>query len=116
MWSSFFNSLLSLLALQSPLMFDTMLERQFDVLTATVGGLRYLLESGKQDSVDLVQAYLDQITKHNHDGLRLHAITATAPAEKLLEEAKALDIERKTSGPRSPLHGIPITIKVMQAL
>ncbi|KAI1121608.1 amidase signature domain-containing protein [Nemania abortiva] len=87
------------------------LERPLDVLTATASDLRHLLESGRHSSVDLVHAYLVQIAKHNHAGMSLHAITATAPVEKLVEDAAALDHERKTFGPRSPLHGIPITIK-----
>lgn len=79
-----------------------------DVVTATAGDLRQLLDAGKTTSVELVQLYLAQIARHNH---QFHAITATAPAEKLLQEALALDTER-LEGPRGPLHGIPITLKV----
>lgn len=83
-----------------------------DLLTATAGHLRELLDSGKTTSVGLVRLYLDQIAKHNHDGMKLHAINTVAPLDSLLEQATALDAERKKSGPRSPLHGIPITLKV----
>ncbi len=83
-----------------------------DLLTATAGHLRELLDSGETTSAELVRLYLDQIAKHNHDGLKLHAINAVAPLDALLEQARALDAERKKSGPRSPLHGIPITLKV----
>ncbi len=82
------------------------------MMTATATDLRQLLDAGRSTSVDLVQLYFDQISKHNHKCIKLHAITTTAPAEKLLEEARALDLELQTSGPRSPLHGIPITLKV----
>ncbi|KAL1854807.1 hypothetical protein Daus18300_011323 [Diaporthe australafricana] len=82
-----------------------------DIVTATAGKLRQLLDAGTISSEDLVRLYLDQIAKHNYDGMKLHAITAIAPSEKLLAKARALDQERRTSGPRSSLHGIPITVK-----
>ncbi|KAF4436967.1 hypothetical protein F53441_13149 [Fusarium austroafricanum] len=74
--------------------------------------LRQLLYAGETTSVELVNLYLTQIEMHNHHGLKIHAITQTAPAKKLLEQAVALDAERRKSGPRGPLHGIPITLKV----
>ncbi|KAH6616147.1 amidase signature domain-containing protein [Chaetomium sp. MPI-SDFR-AT-0129] len=83
-----------------------------DLLTATAGDLRERLESGETTSVELVRLYLDQIAKHNHDGMKPHAINALVSHDALLEQAMALDAERKKSGPRSPLHGIPITLKV----
>ncbi|HEY7696835.1 MAG TPA: amidase family protein, partial [Vicinamibacteria bacterium] len=42
-------------------------------------------------------------------GPKLNAILALNP--KALEEARALDRERKTRGRRSPLHGIPVVLK-----
>ncbi|KAK4197711.1 amidase signature domain-containing protein [Triangularia verruculosa] len=84
---------------------------EVNVLTATAGHLHQLLDSGRTTSVDLVKLYLDQISKHNHDGMKLNAINAVVPLDVLLEQANALDVERKKSGPRSPLHGIPITLK-----
>ena len=91
-------------------------DRPLDTITATAGDLRQLLDSGKYTSEELVPLYLAQIAKHNHNGMKLHAITTTAPVQRLLEEARALDQERQRSGPRSPLHGIPITLKVRPAL
>jgi len=58
------------------------LERSIDILAATARDLRELLDSGKCTSVDLVQLYLNQIAKHNHDGMKLHAINAIATALK----------------------------------
>jgi len=85
---------------------------KFDVLRATASQLRGLLEEGKVTSVDIVKTYLGQIARHNHDGLKLNAVINTAPESFLLEEAQALDVERRKSGPRSRLHGIPILLKV----
>ncbi|KAK4145145.1 amidase signature domain-containing protein [Dichotomopilus funicola] len=82
-----------------------------DLLTATAGDLRERLESGETTSVELVRLYLDQSAKHNHDGMKLHAINAVVSRDALFDQAMALDAERKNSGPRSPLHGIPITLK-----
>ncbi|KAI1505674.1 amidase signature domain-containing protein [Biscogniauxia marginata] len=84
---------------------------RLDVVTATAGDLRQLLEDGKYTSVELVHHYLTQISRHNHDGMKLYAVTATAPVRKLLEEAMDLDVERLVCGARSRLHGIPITLK-----
>lgn len=65
--------------------------RSFDIVTATAGDLRQLLDARTVTSEELVQLYLDQIAKYNDDGMKLHAITATAPPEKLLAKARALD-------------------------
>ncbi|KAK0617007.1 hypothetical protein B0T14DRAFT_568564 [Immersiella caudata] len=78
-----------------------------DVLTATAGDLRRLLNSGSINSVDLVRLYVIQIAEREY----LHAINAVVPLDKLLEQASALDLERETKGPRSPLHGILIPLK-----
>lgn len=83
-----------------------------NLLTATAGELRRLLDAGDCTSVDLVNLYLEQIEAHNHDGMKLNAMISTAPLERVLEEARALDQERREKGPRSRLHGIPIILKV----
>ncbi len=45
----------------------------------------------------------------NLQGPVLRAVIETNPSA--LEQAKALDLERKLFGPRSALHGIPILLK-----
>ncbi|KID81031.1 Amidase signature domain protein [Metarhizium guizhouense ARSEF 977] len=70
-------------------------EPSLDILTVTAGDLRQLLDCGKCTSVELVQLYLAQIARHNHAGMKLHAITTKAPVQMLLEEARALDLERQ---------------------
>ena len=42
----------------------------------------------------------------------LNAVISTAPETFLIEEAQTLDAERRKSGPRSKLHGMPILLKV----
>ncbi|UPK93858.1 hypothetical protein LCI18_004793 [Fusarium solani-melongenae] len=82
-----------------------------NLLTATTGELRRLLDAGECTSVELVNLYLKQIAAHNHDGMKLNAIISTAPLDRVLEEARASDHERREKGPRSRLHGIPIILK-----
>ncbi|KAF2963131.1 hypothetical protein GQX73_g10447 [Xylaria multiplex] len=83
----------------------------FDPLVASASDLQKLLDAGKVTSEDLVNVYLDQIMKHNHFGMRLNAIIATVDRDLALEAARALDLERRSSGKRGPLHGIPIVLK-----
>ena len=85
---------------------------QLDPLTVTVGDLAELLNSKRTTSVDLVELYLDQIARHNHDGMRLNAIISTAPKTEVIERARHLDSERLQKGSRGPMHGIPVIVKV----
>ena len=55
------------------------------------------------------QAYLARIEEVNLQGPELRAVIETNPMA--LAIARALDIERYVSGPRGPLHGIPIIVK-----
>ncbi|EPT03273.1 hypothetical protein FOMPIDRAFT_1116650 [Fomitopsis schrenkii] len=60
-------------------------------------------------SVDLVKAYLARIEEVNLQGPALRAILETNP--NALKQAAELDKERGATGPRGPLHGIPILLK-----
>ena len=86
-----------------------------DPLTATAKELGGLLDSKHVDGVELVRIYLDQIAQHNHTGLCLNAIISTADKTDVIKLARDLDAERRQKGRRSPLHGIPIIIKVDNA-
>ncbi|PSN63897.1 amidase signature enzyme [Corynespora cassiicola Philippines] len=78
------------------------------VLTADAVQLQNLLQSGQVDSMALIEAYLDQINKHDD---YLHAMIQLAPLPLLQRRAMKLDKERKEGRVRGPLHGIPIMIK-----
>lgn len=82
------------------------------LLKATATELQAGLSQGKYSSVDLVEAYLAQIERHNHAGLKLNAVLSLPAKSLLIEAATALDTERKNGKLRGPLHGIPILIKV----
>ncbi|KAJ4295247.1 hypothetical protein N0V90_007258 [Kalmusia sp. IMI 367209] len=83
----------------------------FNVLTTSAEQLAKLLDSQRLTSEALVEQYFAQIARHNHEGLNLRAIIATAPRDRTLDVARKLDRERKEKGPRGPLHGIPIIVK-----
>ena len=82
---------------------------QPDLLEISIEDLQEELSSGKISSVELVSWYLSRIAAYDQQGPTLNAIQHFNAAA--LEDAAALDIERKDQGARSPLHGIPILIK-----
>ncbi|KAF7320959.1 Amidase domain-containing protein [Mycena chlorophos] len=80
-----------------------------DLYEASVRELQSGLDSGMFTSVDLVKAYFARIDEVNLKGPALRAVLEMNPSA--LAQAAALDEERKTSGKRSELHGIPILLK-----
>ena len=75
-------------------------------------GLQRKLDAGVLTSVELVQACLAQIDKHDQQGAKLNAMISIVPKPILMERSAQLDRERKAGRVRSPLHGIPILVKV----
>ncbi|MEE4218908.1 MAG: amidase [Xanthomonadales bacterium] len=75
----------------------------------SIGSLQALMNQGDLDSVQLVQYYLDRIETIDRAGPELNAIIEINP--EALEIAAALDAERAASGPRGPMHGIPVILK-----
>jgi amidase len=72
----------------------------------TVGQLQDEMRSGATTSRQLVEGYRARIAEMDHD---LRAVLELNP--DALAIADAMDAERKKSGPRGPLHGIPILLK-----
>lgn len=83
-----------------------------DLLTLGGRELSHLLENGTINSVQLVEEYLRRIALDNTEGLRLRAILSLAPRDDLVAIAKLRDTERSNNATRSPLHGIPVLVKV----
>jgi hypothetical protein len=81
-----------------------------DCLTATISDIQENYTNGSWTAVSVLNSYLAQIDAHDQ---YLHAIIQLAPKTQLLELAQSLDEERKTSGTRGPLHGIPVLFKVI---
>ncbi|KAG8736352.1 hypothetical protein FRC12_017667, partial [Ceratobasidium sp. 428] len=80
-----------------------------DLYEASILELQAGLEKNQFTSVDLIRAYLARIDEVNFTGAKLRAVIETNPSA--LKQAASLDDERKKSGKRSPLHGIPILLK-----
>lgn len=80
-----------------------------DFDAATIAELNAAFKAGTLTAEKLVQMCLARIQTYDREGPSLHAVMAINP--KAIEIARALDAERKTKGPRSPLHGIPVVLK-----
>lgn len=89
-----------------------MVVSDISILTSSAVELQRRLKDGSLTSVKVVEAYLDQIERHNKKGLHLNAIISAIAREAVLSTARKLDQERSRGNLRSRLHGIPIIIKV----
>ncbi|MEN2736250.1 amidase [Microbacterium sp. X-17] len=82
---------------------------RFDVVEASIAGLRTALESGETTSAELVDAYLARIDAYDTAGPRLNAVIVRNPDAR--EEARAADERRARGETLGPLDGIPYTAK-----
>ncbi|KAF8188069.1 amidase signature enzyme [Pholiota molesta] len=80
-----------------------------DLYEASIRELQEGLDAGHFSSVDLVNAYFARIDEVNLKGPALRAVLELNPSA--LSQAAALDKERKLTGKRSEMHGIPILLK-----
>jgi amidase len=78
-------------------------------LDATIPELQRAMRTGKITSLELVDFYLARIEAYDDAGPALNALITVSPDARA--EAAALDAERAKSGPRGPLHGIPLVVK-----
>jgi len=67
------------------------------------------MTSGKYTSRQITELYLKRIDEIDRRGPTLRSVIEVNPDAVTI--ASALDEERRKSGPRSPLHGIPILVK-----
>jgi len=84
-------------------------EPSIDLREYDVAALQTAMQSGELQSQDIVGYYLAEIARIDHAGPELRSIIEINP--DALEIAASLDEERAASGPRGPLHGIPIVLK-----
>lgn len=80
-----------------------------DLDTATVADINNAFDSGTLTSEKLVKMYLKRIDAYDKKGPAINTVITLN--DKAIEQARALDKERKTKGARSPMHGIPIVLK-----
>ena len=81
----------------------------FELQEATIADITAAFDSGALTCVRLTQLYLARISVYDDAGIRLNSVTTINP--DALHTAAELDRERERSGPRSPLHGIPVLLK-----
>jgi Asp-tRNA(Asn)/Glu-tRNA(Gln) amidotransferase A subunit family amidase len=79
---------------------------EVDVVGLGIADIEAGLASGDFTSEELVDAYLERIARYEST---YNAFTRLLPG--IYERARALDTEYANSGPRSPLHGVPIALK-----
>mgnify|MGYP003342307166 FL=1 len=79
------------------------------LIEASIEEIQASLDAGDVTSVELVEWYLERIDAYDQQGPKLNAIQHRNV--RAAEQAEALDAERKRSGPRSLLHGIPVVVK-----
>jgi amidase len=79
-----------------------------DIAGASIAQLQQLMSSRRVSSKELVDIYLRRIALIDK-GLDLRSIIQLNPDARRI--AEQLDHERRRSGPRGPLHGIPILLK-----
>lgn len=81
----------------------------FDLTSASIADINAAFDAGALTAERLTELYLARIEAYNKNGPKLNAVLALHP--RALDDARALDAERKAKGPRGPLHGIPILLK-----
>ena len=80
-----------------------------DVTELTTDDIQERFENGELTAEQLVRIYVDRIERIDRSGPALNAMVEINP--DALTIARALDTERRESGPRGPLHGIPVVLK-----
>jgi amidase len=82
---------------------------ELDVTNATIGDLQAAFAKGTLSAEKLLELYLARIHTYDKEGPRINSIIALNG--RALDEARALDAERKSGKIRGPLHGIPFSLK-----
>jgi amidase len=81
----------------------------FELDEATIAELQAGMQSGKYMAHSITQKYLGRIKEVDRQGPAVNSVIEINP--DALKMAQELDQERKSKGPRGPLHGIPVLIK-----
>lgn len=80
-----------------------------DLNEKTIVELQAMMAAGRLSAVELLDFYLNRIRALDQGGPRVNSIIELNPDARSI--AQALDRERRATGPRGPLHGIPILLK-----
>ena len=83
--------------------------KPFELDEITISDLQDGMKSDKFTARSLVEKYSARIAEIDKQGPAINSILELNP--DALSIADALDQERKTKGPRGPMHGVPVLIK-----
>jgi amidase len=83
--------------------------KTFELDEITITELQEGMKSGKFTARSVAQKYTARISEIDKSGPAINAVIELNPDAESI--ADALDQERKTKGPRGPMHGIPVLIK-----
>src|SRR5262245_1089635 len=81
----------------------------FELDETTIAAFQEAIKSGGRTARTTAEKYLSRIAAIDKQGPRLNSVIELNP--DATEIADALDAERKSRGPRGPLHGIPVLLK-----
>jgi amidase len=81
----------------------------FDLEEATIESLLQDQQTGRRTARQIAEQYLARIQALDRTGPSIRSVIEVNP--DALAIADALDVERRTRGPRGPLHGVPVLIK-----
>ncbi|MCD8535381.1 MAG: hypothetical protein LR011_11595, partial [Verrucomicrobia bacterium] len=81
----------------------------FNLLSASVQDINKALDAGVITIEKMTSMFIARIQAYDQKGPKINSVIQIHP--DALELARALDLERKTKGPRSPIHGIPVLLK-----
>jgi len=76
---------------------------------ATIAELQDMMTKRRLSATELTEYYISRINALDRRGPKVNAILELNP--DAIAIAEALDKERRTKGPRGPLHGIPMVVK-----
>lgn len=80
-----------------------------DLCEFSIAELQAAFANGTWTALSLTEAYLGRIAEIDRAGPTLHSVIELNP--DALAIARALDAERAKTGPRGPLHGVPVLVK-----
>ena len=84
-------------------------KERVEYLELDIDTLQSLMERGELSARELTQYYLDRIFAIDQGGPELNSMIEVNP--DAVDIAAALDDERRASGARGPMHGIPVVLK-----
>ena len=88
---------------------DQPMTKQPTLFEASIVDLQRAMDAGSLTSLQLVDYYIDRIERYDWAGPEINSVRAIA--DNARQQARALDAERKVSGSRGLLHGIPVLVK-----